>query len=118
MVGDCTLPLAMIIVGGSIAMVRLKDIKKKVIFVSFLGKMVILPALGIILVLKLSLPYLLGFLVVMQLAMPSATSLSVVIRRFDIDDVLISQGVCFNHLAGLFTIPLFLSIYLYLVMLK
>ncbi|MCK9432429.1 MAG: AEC family transporter [Candidatus Omnitrophica bacterium] len=118
MVGDCTLPLAMIIVGGNIAMVRLKDLQRKAIFFSFLGKMVILPVLGLILVLKLSLPYLLGFLIVMQLAMPSATSLSVVISRFDIEDALISQGVCFNHLAGLFTIPLFLSIYLYLVMLK
>ncbi|MFH0917713.1 MAG: AEC family transporter [Candidatus Omnitrophota bacterium] len=118
MVGNCTLPLAMLVVGGNVALVRLKDIDKKATFIFLLGKLIILPALGILLVLKLRLPYLLGFLIVLQLAMPSATSLSVIIRRFNRQDALISQGVFFSHILGLLTIPLFLSLYLYLVMLK
>jgi predicted permease len=83
-----------------------------------LGKLIILPVVGILIVLKLALPHLLGFLIVMQLAMPSATSLSVIIRRFNKPDALISQGVFFSHIIGLVTIPLFLSLYLSLVMLK
>jgi len=118
MVGNCTLPLAMLVVGGNIALVQLKHIEKKMTLMFLLGKLIILPALGIAVVLKLELPYLLGFLIVMQLAMPSATSLSVIIRRYDKPDMLISQGVFFSHIIGLFTIPLFLSLYLYLVMLK
>ena len=87
-------------------------------FLFLLGKLIILPALGIVLVLKLQLPFLLGFLIVMQLSMPAATSLSVIIRRYNRPDALISQGVFFSHIIGLLTIPLFLSLYLYLVMLK
>lgn len=118
MMGNCTLPLAMLVVGGNIALVELKHVDKKTTGLFLLGKLVILPALGIAAVLKLQLPYLLGFLIVMQLAMPSATSLSVIIRRYNKPDALISQGVFFSHIIGLLTVPLFLSLYLYLVMLK
>jgi predicted permease len=118
MVGNCTLPLAMLVVGGNVALVQLKDIDRKTTFIFLLGKLIILPAIGLVIVLKLALPYLLGFLIVMQLAMPSATSLSVIIRRFNKEDALISQGIFFSHIVSLFTIPLFLSLYLYMVMLK
>ena len=118
MLGNCTLPLAMLVVGGNIALVNLRDINKKNVFFFLLGKLVILPALGIWVVLKLGCPHLIGFLIVMQLAMPSATSLSVIIRRYKKEDALISQGIFFSHILSLFTIPLFLSLYLSLVMLK
>jgi malate permease and related proteins len=118
MVGNCTLPLAMLVVGGNVALVQLKNIDKKTVFFFLLGKLIILPALGMWVVLKLSLPQLFGFLIVMQLAMPSATSLSVIIRRYNKEDTLISQGVFFSHLISLLTIPLFLSIYLSLSVLK
>ena len=118
MIGNCTLPLAMFVVGGNIALVQLKSIDKTTVFFLLLGKLIILPALGIFVVLKLGLPYLLGFLIVMQLAMPSATSLSVIIRHYKKEDALISQGVFFSHIVSLVTIPLFLSLYLSLAVLK
>ena len=118
MIGNCTLPLAMFVVGGNIALVQLRNIDKKTVFFLLLGKLIILPALGIIVVLKLGLPHLLGLLIVMQLAMPSATSLSVIIRHYKKEDALISQGVFFSHIVSLVTIPLFLSLYLSLAVLK
>jgi predicted permease len=118
MVGNCTLPLAMLVVGGNVALVQLKNIDKKTTSIFLLGKLIILPVLGILIVLKLALPPLLGFLIMMQLAMPSATSLSVIIRRFNKQDTLISQGIFFSHIIGLVTIPLFLSLYLSRIMLK
>ncbi|MDD5561956.1 MAG: AEC family transporter [Candidatus Omnitrophica bacterium] len=118
MIGNCTLPLAMFVVGGNIGLVQLKDIDKKTVSFFILGKLIILPAAGIAIVLKLGLPYLLGFLVIMQLAMPSATSLSVIIRHYKKEDALISQGVFFSHLVSLLTIPLFLSLYLAMAVLK
>jgi len=118
MIGNCTLPLAMFVVGGNIALVQLKNIDKKTVFFFLLGKLIILPAAGIAVVLKLGLPHLLGLLVVMQLAMPSATSLSVIIRHYNKEDALISQGVFFSHIVSLVTIPLFLSLYLSLAVLK
>ncbi len=118
MIGDCTLPLAMFVVGGNIALVQLKNIDKKSVFFILLGKLIILPAAGIVIVLKLGLPELLGFLIIMQLAMPSATSLSVIIRHYKKEDALISQGVFFSHILSLLTIPLFLSLYLSMAVLK
>ncbi|MDD5108146.1 MAG: AEC family transporter [Candidatus Omnitrophica bacterium] len=118
MVSNCALPLALIVVGGNVALVQLKNIDKKTVFFFLLGKLIILPALGIWVVLKLGLPQLFGFLIVMQLAMPSATSLSVIIRHYNKEDALISQGVFFSHVISLVTIPLFLGLYLSLVVLK
>jgi len=118
MIGNCTLPLAMFIVGGNIALVQLKNIDGKAVFSLLLGKLIILPAAGIAIALKLGLPHLLGLLVVMQLAMPSATSLSVIIRHYKKEDALISQGVFFSHIVSLLTIPLFLSLYLSMAVLK
>jgi len=118
MVGNCTLPLALIVVGGNVALARLKNIDKQAVSFFLLGKLIILPLLGMWIVLKLGLPQLFGFLIVMQLAMPSATSLSVIIRRYNREDALISQGVFFSHIISLITIPLFLGLYLSLVVLK
>jgi hypothetical protein len=118
MIGNCTLPLALMVVGGNIALVQLKNIDKKGVGFFLLGKLIILPALGLWIVLKLGLPQLFGFLIVMQLAMPSATSLSVIMRRYNKEDALISQGVFFSHVISLITIPIFLGLYLSLVVLK
>jgi len=118
MVGNCTLPLAMIVVGGNIALAAVKKIDTKTVSFFLLGKLIILPALGIWIVLKFGLPQLFGFLIVMQLAMPSATSLSVIIRHYKREDTLISQGIFFSHIISLVTIPVFLGLYLSLAMLK
>lgn len=118
MLGNCTLPLAMLVVGGNIALVELKNIDKRAVLFIILGKLLILPAIGMLVVLRLGLPYLIGVLIIMQLAMPSATSLSVIIRHYKREDLLISQGIFFSHIASLITIPLFLGLYLSLAVLK
>ncbi len=111
MVGDCTLPLAMFVVGGSLAAVQLNHIDKKAVCLIVLTKLIILPLLGLWLVLKLKLPELIGLLIIMQLAAPPATSLSVIVRHYKREDLLISQGVFFGHLASLVSLPVFLSLY-------
>jgi len=57
-------------------------------------------------------------LILMQLAMPSATSLSVIVRHYKKEDLLISQGVFFSHILSVITIPLFLSLYFTLTIIK
>lgn len=111
MVGNCTLPLAMFVVGGNLAQIHLGRINKKAIFLLTLAKLIILPALGILLIIKLRLPELIGLLIVMQLAMPPATSLSVITSHYKKEDLLISQGIFFGHLLSIITIPVFLSLY-------
>lgn len=118
MIGNCTLPLAMFIVGGNIAFIRLEHVRKLEVFWILLCKLIILPAVGLYLVVLFGLSELLGFLIVMQLAMPSATSLSVIISHHKKEDVLVSQGIFYTHIVSLITIPLFLSLYLALRVIK
>lgn len=118
LVGDCTLPLAMFVVGGNLAQIRLHHIDKKAIFLLMLAKMIILPGLGLGLIIRSNLPALIGLLILIQLAMPSATSLSLIIRHYKREDLLISQGVFFSHVLSLITLPIFLSLYFMAVMIK
>jgi predicted permease len=116
--GDCTLPLAMIVVGGNLAQISLKDLDKRTLFFVLLAKMVILPLVGLWFLLRFNLPELVGLLILIQLAMPSATSLSLIISHYKKEDYCISQGIFFSHLLSLITLPLFLSLYFTLVVIK
>lgn len=111
MAGDCTLPLAMFVVGGNLASIHLGRINKKVIFMTVLAKLIILPALGLWLAIKFKFPELMGLLIIMELAMPPATSLSLIIRHYKKEDTFISQGIFLGHIVSLVTIPIFLSLY-------
>ncbi|MBI5144606.1 MAG: AEC family transporter [Candidatus Omnitrophica bacterium] len=118
LVGDCTLPLAMMVVGGNLAQIRLGSIDKKAISLLILAKLIILPLLALGLIVKFKIPQLIGLLILIELAVPSATSLSIIIRHYKKEDLLISQGVFFSHIFGLLSLPLFLSLYFLLVMIK
>lgn len=118
MIGDCTLPLAMLVVGGNLAQIRLGRIDKKAIFFMSLAKLVILPGLGILFLLKFRMPYLIGLLILIELAVPPATTPSVIIRHYKKEDLLISQGIFLGHILGLISLPIFLSLYFALVMVK
>ncbi len=118
MVGDCTLPLAMLVVGGNLASIHFGYIDKKAMSLAILAKLIILPLLGLWLVIKFKLPELVGLLILLQLAVPSATSLSLIIRHYKKEDLLISQGIFLSHIVSLATLPLFLSLYFTLIMIK
>lgn len=118
MAGNCTLPLALFVVGGNLAEIRLQHIDKKAIFLVTLAKLIILPALGLFLIMRLRLPGLMGLLILIELAVPSATSLSIITRHYKREDLLISQGIFFSHIISILTIPIFLSLYFTLTMIK
>jgi predicted permease len=83
-----------------------------------LAKLVVMPALGLWLVFIFKFPELFGLLIVLQLAMPPATNLSVIVSHYKKDDLLVSQGIFFGHVASLVTIPLILSLYFMISMIK
>ncbi len=111
MVGDCTLPLALFVVGGNLAQIRLRAVDTKAIVLLIFAKLILLPVLGLWLVFALKVPRLIGLLILVECAVPSATNLSVLVRHHKTEDVLISQGIFYSHIASLITIPLFLSLY-------
>lgn len=111
MLGDCTLPLSMLVVGGNLADIHLGRLDKKGLFFMSLAKLFILPLLGLLFIIKFKLPQLFGLLLLMELAMPPATSLSLIIRNYQKDDLFISQAIFVGHILSLISIPLFLIFY-------
>ncbi|MEW6076101.1 MAG: AEC family transporter [Candidatus Omnitrophota bacterium] len=118
LIGDSTMPLALLVVGADLAQLKLEHIDRKAMSLLCLAKLLILPAVGLAVVLSLRLTGLLGLLVLMQLSVPSATSLSVIVRHYHKEDLLISQGIFFSHVVSILTIPLFLSLYFAAVMIQ
>lgn len=118
MLGDSTLPLAMLVVGGNLAQISLKHTDKKAISLLILAKMIILPAIGLGLIHIFQAPRLIGLLIIIQLAMPSAVTLSVLLRNAKKEDLLVSQGIFLTHLVSVVTIPVFLILYFTRIMLK
>ncbi|MCM8780129.1 MAG: AEC family transporter [Candidatus Omnitrophica bacterium] len=116
--GECTLPLAILVVGGNLAQIHLSRILKKEMFLLVFAKLILLPLLGLFLILKLGLSELLGLLILIELAVPSAMNLAVIIRHYKKEDLLISQGIFLSHVLSVITVPIFLSLYFILVMIK
>lgn len=110
MLGYATLPLAMLVVGGSLGLIQIRGVRLKPLALLVLAKLLILPLLGVLFIRGFPLPRLFSLLLIMQLAMPSATSLSLIITHYEGEDLLVSQGILFTHLLSLITIPLFLSL--------
>jgi len=109
--GECTLPLAILVVGGNLAQISVKQINKLAISLVLLAKLIILPLLGLWVVLSFNLPELVALLIIIQLAVPSATSSSVIISHYKNEDLLISQGIFMSHFFSILTLPVFLSLY-------
>lgn len=118
LVGSCTLPLAMLVVGGNLAQIHLGHINKKAIFLLAVAKLLILPVLGLVFLANFRLPELIGLLIIIELAVPSATLLSVINRHHKKEDLLIGQGIFFSHIFSLISLPVFLSLYFTICMIK
>ena len=110
MLGYATLPLAMLVVGGSLGLIQIRGARLKPVALLVLAKLLILPLLGVLFIRGFPLPRMFSLLLIMQLAMPSATSLSLIITHYEGRDLLVSQGILFTHLLSLITVPLFLSL--------
>lgn len=113
MFGDCALPMAVLVVGGNLAMIDIFTANKKEISLAVLGKLVVFPVLALLFVLFFNIPRFIGFLIVLEAAVPSANSLSVIARHHGINDTLINQGVFFTNVFSVITLPVFLTVYMY-----
>jgi len=118
MIGETTLPLSLLVVGGNLAQIRLQRVHKTAMALMIPLKLIIMPLAGLFILLHTRVPHLIGLLVIVQLAVPPATTPSVILRHYRKKDILVSEGIFFGHLASIITLPLFLSLYFMLVMLK
>ncbi|MCX7661394.1 MAG: AEC family transporter [Candidatus Omnitrophica bacterium] len=111
MIGDCTLPLAIIVIGGNLAQIKSDLVEFRYIIFIIILKLMIMPLVCLYLILRFHFDYFLGLLILLQLSMPSAVSLSLILNYYKKKDYLISQGIFFTHLVGILSIALFLSLY-------
>ena len=114
MFGDCALPMAVMIVGGNLAMINIFSANRKEIILAVLSKLVFFPLLAFLFILAFHIDQCIGFLIILQAAVPSANSLSVIARRHQIDDQFLNQGVFFTNMASIITLPVFLTLYMQL----
>lgn len=112
MLGNCSFPLAMVVVGAGLAeLAKAGQLERKIMTKLIFVKMLLLPSLGLLCLSYFHLPYLMGLLIILELAVPSANSLAVIARQYAQEERIISQGIFYSHIASLITLPAFLSLY-------
>ncbi|MCF7871230.1 MAG: AEC family transporter [Candidatus Omnitrophica bacterium] len=114
MVGETSFVLSMLVLGCWLAKVELQDIYKRwfiLLEASFL-KLIILPLLVFLIVLKFELFSLFGLFIILEAAMPSAASLPIIVDIRGADSKFVSQCVFITHLFSVVTVPLWLGLYL------
>ncbi|MEK6715649.1 MAG: AEC family transporter [Candidatus Omnitrophota bacterium] len=114
LIGECTIPLAMLVVGGSLALIDFSKAAMKIgtLVNIVLAKLVLLPFLALFILYKFKLTSLVGLLIMLEAAVPSATTLSLISRHYKVEGAdFINQGIFWTHLLSIFTIPLFLSLF-------
>ena len=114
MVGDVSFVLSMLILGSWLAKIKLKGLSQRLFYIgeaSFL-KLIVLPLLFLILVMKAEIFSLLGLFIVLQAAMPSAASLPIIANLRRADSEFVSQGVFLTHILSIVTITFWIAMYL------
>lgn len=112
LLGNCLLPLVMLVLGGNFALTNLKNIRLADAVMVVVTKLVLYPAFMILFVIALKLPYLMGFFLVLEAAVPSANSLSVIGRHYRTGNQdFINQGLFFTNMLSVITIPVSLMVY-------
>ena len=110
--GVCLFPLAIMVVGGNLAQIKLgKVTNKRALCNMIFLKQIFLPTVALLVLVHLRLGFLMSLLILLETSMPPAVSLSVISRHYRSKDELISQGIFFGHLVGVITIPLFLTLF-------
>lgn len=110
LLGDTTTPLAMVIIGGLLAGLKLNDIKDGMLLLSCLMRLIVFPlaVLGILLALRVPRGVLEGVFVCT--AMPASTATAMQAEFFKGDGPLASRGVALSTALSVITIPLMLQL--------
>jgi predicted permease len=110
-VGDTTIPLVLIILGGSFASIA----GERSVFLAAGAaaglKLLAIPAITLLAAIWLQLDRIFAFVLILQAAMPAAMNHIVVAQEYDGDVAFASQSLFVQYLLSLFTVPLFLLLY-------
>ena len=114
MIGETGFVLSMIILGCWLAKISLKGLKEKlgIIMGATILRLIVVPFIFLIGVIKLEIFSLLGLFIMFEAAMPSAVSLPIVATIRGGDSEFLSQGVLVTHILSIITVPVWLGIFL------
>lgn len=114
MIGETSFVLSMLILGSLLAKADIKGFYRNIaiIFQASLLRLVLLPLIFLIVILKMDISSLFGFFIIVQAAMPSAVSLPLLANLRKADSEFISQSVLFTHIFSIITVPLWLGLYI------
>ena len=116
LLGDCAMPMAMIVIGGNLALTSFVKVKATNVAMACVAKLLILPTLALIAVLTIPMDPLISLLIMIQSAVPTGMTLSIIGRHHNTrGQDFVNQTIFFTHLLSLITLPVFLTIYSYLM---
>lgn len=111
MLGQCTVPLAMIFIGLVLAGVNVSNVFKPATkYLTVVLKLIVMPVVLILVLRPFGLAPLVIAVVVMQMAMPSQTMVSVFAREYGADSQYSAEGTFLSILCSVITMPIILSI--------
>ena len=110
-VGNTTIPLVLIILGGSFATIARGHSGRLVVNLAAVIKLLVIPSAALTAALLLDLKGIMVFGLILQAAMPAAMNHIVVAQRYDGDVALTSQALFVQYIFSLITVPFFLLLY-------
>ena len=110
-VGNTTIPLVLIILGGSFGSIARGHSGRLVVNLAAVIKLLVIPSAALTAALMLDIERIMVFGLILQAAMPAAMNHIVVAQRYDGDVALTSQALFVQYLFSLITVPFFLLLY-------
>lgn len=112
-VGEATIPLAMIIIGAILASISIsKSIEPVNLVVVILIKLLIMPALVLVFIKVCKFEQVMGLVMLIEAAMPPAANLAIIAKNYGGDFAFISTTQLVTYILTAITLPIFLGIYL------
>lgn len=111
LIGDASIPLALIVVGSVLAGSIGKSSSQLSAIVSLVvTRLIFIPVLVTLLVKDIfNLPKMIAVIIIIQAAMPSASTTPILTQKFGGDTQFAAKGVFFTTIFSILTIPLFIS---------
>ena len=109
--GSTTIPLVLIILGGSFATITGTTSGRRIVTLAAAIKLVVIPSLTLTMVLLLAPERIFAFALILQAAMPAAMNHIVVAQEYDGDVALASRALFVQYLLSVITVPVFLLLY-------
>lgn len=109
--GKITIPLIMIILGGTLSRTKTKEkIRWRGISLLIFLKSIVFPALALGVCFFFRPPEVLAFVLILETASPPATNLVVIGKHYGKNTLFLNQGLLYTYLASIITLPVTISV--------